>query len=327
MNIYKHLTQEERLQLYVWFREWQSKREIGRRLGRNVWTISRELKRNKPKDRWYNPLYADMKSRRRWSMSNSRMNKVWLNEDLKIIVENKLKINRWSPDTISGRLREEKWITISSQTIYNYIYKENIEWKKYLKYKKWYRRRWIKETRWSVKQLRSIEERPKSIENRKSFGHWEIDTIRWKKPWWWGLLTIIERKSRYCEVERLDTRKSEEVKEKTVLALEKYGKKLLTITRDNGKEFSLFTELESQLWVLCFAAHAYASYERWTNEHVNGMIRVFYPKKTDFTKITDEEIQIMKLKLNQKPRKILNYKTPQEVMLWKKILFFKGVAL
>lgn len=327
MNIYKHLTQEERLQLYVWFREWQSKREIARRLGRNVGTISRELKRNKPKDRWYNPLYADMKSKSRRSSSNLGRNKIWVNKKLKTIIENKLKINRRSPDTIAGRLKREKWIIISSQTIYNYIYKQNLEWKKYLKYKKWYRRRWITETRWSIKPLRSIEERPKSVELRKSFGHREIDTIRWKKPWWWGLLTIIERKSRYCEVERLDTRKSEEVKEKTVLALEKYSTKLLTITRDNGKEFSLFTELENKLWILCFAAHAYASHERWTNEHVNGMIRVFYPKKTDFTKITDEEIQLMKLKLNQKPRKILNYKTPQEVILWKKILFFKGVAL
>ena len=327
MNSYKHLTQEERLQLYVWFREWQSKREIARKLWRNVWTISRELRRNKPKDKWYDPLYADMKSKRRWSMSNSRMNKVWANEELKTIVEDKLKINRRSPDTISGRLKQEKWIKLSSQTIYNYIYKENLEWKKYLKYKKWYRRRWIKETRWSVKPLRSIEDRPKNVENRKSYGHREIDTIRWKKPWGWGLLTIIERKSRYCEVEKLDTRKSEEVKEKTFLALEKYGKKLLTITRDNGKEFSLFTELESRLWMLCFAAHTYASHERWTNEHVNGMIRVFYPKKTDFTKITNEEIQLMKRKLNQKPRKILNYKTPHEVILWKKIAFFKGVAL
>lgn len=327
MNSYKHLTQEERLQLYVWVREWQSKREIARRLGRNVWTISRELRRNKPKDRWYNPLYANMKAKTRWSMSNSKKNKLWLNEELKTIVEDKLKLNRRAPDTISGRLKQEKWITISPQTIYNYIYKENLERKKYLKYKKGYRRRWIKETRWSIKPLRSIEDRPKSIENRKHFGHREIDTIRWKKPWWWGLLTIIERKSRYCEIERLDTRKSEEVKAKTILALEKYGKKLLTITRDNGKEFSLFTELEGELWILCFAAHAYASYERWTNEHVNGMIRVFYPKKTDFTKITDEEIKNMKLKLNQKPRKILNYKTPQEVILWNKILFFKGVAL
>ncbi len=320
--MYKQLNQEERLKIYVWLREWQSRRGIAIKLDRNVSTISRELKRNKPYHKSYDPLYANRKSKKRFSEGNSKPNKVWYN-GLKNIVEDKLKVDRWSPDTISWRLWKEQWIKISTQTIYNYIYRENLERKKYLKYKKWYRRRWVVETRWSVKPFRSIEERPKSVENRNRFGHWEIDTVWWKKPWWWGLLTITERKSRYCEVERLDTRRSLEVKIKTLLSMKKYDKKkLLTITRDNGKEFALFTELESDLDIKCYAAHAYASYERWTNEHANWMIRVFYPKWTDFTKISDHEVCKMKEKLNNKPRKILNYRTPYEVLFQRRIRFF-----
>lgn len=131
-----------------------------------------------------------------------------------------------------------------------------------------------------------------------------------KRPSRAWLLTITKRKSRYCEIERLDNRKSQLVKEKTLKALEKYGEeKLLSITRDNGKKFALFNSaFETELNVMCNVSHAYVSHERGTNEYTNGMVRVFYPKWTDFEKVTSEDIENMKSKLNRKPRKILGYK-------------------
>jgi IS30 family transposase len=320
---YKHLDQNERLLIYTWLRDWLSQREIWARLKRSPATISRELRRNKPSKNAYDPLFAERRRLRSLTQRRLWWSKIRTDTELERVIVYKLTINRRSPDNIAGRLKKETWRNISTQTIYNYIYTLRPELKQYLKYKKWYRKRWMKETRGSVNPGRSIDERPVSVYNRRRFGHWEIDTVWSKRPQKWWLLTIVERKSRYCEVGRLESRKSEEVRKQTCELLWRYEKKkLLTITRDNGKEFSQYAAVEEELGIKYYSAHTYASHERGTNEHTNGMIRVFYPKWTDFSEVSEQEIWLLKQRTNNKPRKILKYKTPYEVLFWKSLSYF-----
>lgn len=312
----KHLSIEEKLEIWRLSKERRTQEYIGKVLWRDQGTISREIRRNSI-NWYYYPLIADKKSKKRRVEANKKNSKLlkdkWLREE--IIKRLVSKEEDRSPDTIAGRFKEEGRKYVVSNTIYKYIYDHEPWLRKYLRYKKWYRKRGTKELRKLRTNKRDIRERASIIEGRSRIGDVEIDTIvsKWMR---WRLFTAFDRTSRLSWIRKLESGKAEEICRTMVTAFS--WANILSITSDNGVEFSDWELAEVRLKVPIYFARPYHSWERWTNENGNRCIRKRVPKKKDFSTITEEEVSKIEYMLNNKPRKIFNYRTPFEVHYWKK---------
>lgn len=323
--IYKHLSVEERelIQLRLW--EKKSIRAIARELGRPPSSISREINRNLPAIHYrYTPRLAQERALIK-RKSRGRQNRL-KNERIRDYVISHLK-RRWSPEQIAGTIEAAIDETISHEAIYQYIYAQihrgGYGWLKpgcqdlrpYLRRRK--KRRTPKGARRCQRCFRPkgtlIDDRPKEVEERSRIGDWESDTVESikHKP---GINTLVERKSGLVLITKLTDKTSES----TVSAITNRLNQLpsgvkQTTTFDNGPENSNWQTLEHQTGMKTFFAHAYHSWERGTNENTNGLIRDYFPKKTDFTVVPQEEIKYVENELNSRPRKRLGFKTPLEV--------------
>jgi IS30 family transposase len=187
---------------------------------------------------------------------------------------------------------------------------------------KFYRKRGYRSSeRGLIPNRTPIVQRPAEVESKETFGHWEADTIvsRGRQE---GFLTLVERKTKYRFIFPIQTRHSEEV-EKKIKLLQSKSRLFQTITFDNGKEFSKHVKFSRVLKADCYFANPYHSWERVLNEHTNGLIREFYPKKMNLNKLTLPETRKLEKKMNNRPQKVLNFKTPQEVFFQE----FKGNRL
>lgn len=324
---YKHFSIEEREAIQQGLWEKKSVRAIAKALGRSFSSVSREINKNLSitGKRMYIPRTAHERALlRRHSRGRTERLK---NDTIRNYVIQELK-KRTSPEQIAGRIKEEHpGYSISHEAIYQFIYHQvhRNGWgllkpgcqdlRPYLRRRK--KRRTHKGTRrcqkMSVERGISIDLRPKIINDRVRVGDWESDTVesRDRKP---GINTFVERKTGLVFITRLEDKTSEA----TVSAIESRMKCLpdelkRTATFDNGPENQKWEEVEKRTGIKCFFAHAYHSWERGTNENTNGLIRDFLPKKTDFTAVSDEELQYVENNLNHRPRKRLGWKTPLEV--------------
>lgn len=316
----KHLSIEEKLEIRRLVKERRTQEYIGKVLWRDQGTISREINRNKI-NWYYYPLVADKKSKKRRVDANKRNSKLLKDDMLReeIIKRITSKQEDRSPDTIAGRLKEEGKRYVVSNTIYKYIYEHEPWLRKHLRYKKWYKKRWAKELRKIRSNKRDIREREKIIEERARIWDIEIDTVvsKWRK---WRLFTAFDRTSRLSWIRKLENGRAEEIYKMMVTVFS--WENILSITSDNGKEFSDWELAEMELQIPIYFARPYHSWERWTNENGNRCIRKRVPKKKDFSDITEEEVSKIEHMINNKPRKIFNYRTPFEVHYWKKTHFF-----
>ena len=164
---------------------------------------------------------------------------------------------------------------------------------------------------------RSIDERPEEVLKRLEMGHWELDIVEGKKGKKKAcLLTFLERSSRFLIVRKIANKDSQTVV-KTLRPLIKTlreEKKIESITTDNGSEFALLPKLESY-GIHIYYAHAYHSWEKGSNERHNRMLREIYPKGTDFDEVKESDIQKSVSLINQRPRRILNYLSPEKVAM------------
>lgn len=322
-----HLTLQERELIHDMVWDKLSIREIARRVGRNPSTICREINRNTPPlVRRYTPHVAQEKYEHRKRIVRVRPRL----KDPRIInyVKVKLKEN-WSPEQIAGRWnRTDKKLTISHEAIYQYIYVstkpgEADDLRVYLRRKHKRRQRkyiMFKEPKTTIPNRVSIDLRPKETDGRKTYGHWEGDSIVSRKSKV-GLNTLSERKSRLVRISRLSRKTAMETYQAVVGRLQEYPKKLRqTLTLDNGTENAGHEKITQQINIHCYFAHPYHSWERGTNENTNDLIRYYFPKGTDFARVSEKEIKRVENLLNNRPRKCLNYLTPLEV-------FNKAVAL
>jgi IS30 family transposase len=323
--IYKQLTIEERekIQLMLWQKS--SIRTIATALNRNPSTISREIARNKPPQRnLYTPRLANERAVKKRS-SRGREQKL-KNDVLREYAVSKLKLG-WSPEQIAATAQGAVGTSISHEAIYQYIYSQIYrngygypkpgceDLRPYLARRK--KRRSQKGMRQTYRvdkgPLPSIDARPQSVEDRQEIGDWEDDCVV-SKANSSGLKTINERKSGLFLIGKVANGTIKETNRVIMQRLSKIPAEFRkTLTRDRGSENMGYQEIENELGFKCYFAHAYSSWERGSNENGNGLIRRFLPKKTDFSTITDEEIQRIEYLLNSRPRKRLGWKTPYEV--------------
>lgn len=334
----KHLTLRERYVIETLAKEKMEPRAIASRLGRDRRTIERELLIGKTKLKnsdWSDreEYCAEVAQQRRNERSSRKgpSLKIGYDHALAKYIEEKIKRDKYSPDAIIGEIKAKgiKFKTVlCTKTLYNYIARglfANLSNHDLLyrgKRKKKTKR--IKRISFNNLKGTSIEERPRSVEDRQELGHWEIDCIVGKQCGSGAaLLVLSERKSR-----REIIRKMPDKTQSSVIAViddleRKYGDRFYqqfkTITADNGTEFLDFRSLERSIRkpgynrFKIYYAHPYRAWERGTNENSNQIIRRFIPKGTDIGKISKAAISRIERWMNNYPRKILGYKTANEM--------------
>lgn len=326
MKVKKHkrLTLKERVQIETLLNENITKAYIAKRLDRSRSTISREV--NKWVQNKHDKYDAHLAH---WCAKEDYLNKRNLDKIstyslLRFFVYKGL-LSQWTPEQISGRIKElypnDPIMSISHEAIYKHIYTRpqaslNKKLIKLLVRKKTRRRPHKKRRGTGSKIINqvSIDNRPKHIEDRIEIGHWEGDLIIGKNHKS-AIGTIVERKARYTIIIKLNSKKADEVAKmfsKKLNQLNNIFKK--SMTYDNGIEMARHEKITQNTGMKIFFAHPYSSWERGTNENTNGLIRRYLPKGTDFNQIDEKLIMKIQEKLNNRPRKIIGYKTPQEIM-------------
>lgn len=310
---YRQVTTEERYSISILRRQGLNQSEIGRELGRDKSTISRELRRNANAWGIYRPSKAVEKTNGR--RSRSRKKPQFTEKEFVPVV--KMLEEKWSPEQISGALRERGELMISHETIYRYIWENKWnggDWYTHLRQSPKKRRKRYRsfDRRGVMTGKRPIDKRPLSAHNRSRIGHFEIDTLlgRGSKH---CVLTMVDRKTGYLIMRKLRERTTAEVNNalRTVLRREKWAIK--TITADNGTEFHQYKKIEKKTWVKFYFAKPYHSWERGSNENTNGLIRQYLPKNKSMAKVTQYDCNAIARSLNRRPRKRYEYKAPEEI--------------
>lgn len=315
---YQHITKDERFKIEAYREDGVGVREIARRLKRSPSSIHDELKNKSTKKSVYSARVAHRLSRTRVQTANTRNKKIQKGSDLEKKIVACLK-KTWSPQQIAGRLKRlnKSKTVVSAQTIYDWMYKERKDLQPHLRYKKSkYRRKpgtKAREKRREEEKKKRIDTRPKVVEKRTRLGDWEGDTVVGSEKTV-HILTHAERKSRYLLADKVDGATAEHVRQITTKHFQKLPKyKRQTITYDNGVQFSQHEALERDLNISVYFAYPYHSWERGTNENTNGLLREFFPKKSAFKNISKQKLDRVVKLLNNRPRKCLSYRTPEEV--------------
>jgi len=317
----KHLVFEERIRICEMRRQGFSYQKIADALSRAKSTIREEVVRNTQYTQ-YNPFTAEEKARKK--ARKPRVRRKMIRHPLREFVLAHLK-KAWSPEQIAGRLKLLHPRTpserISAETIYKWIWTQkskNRHWYKHLRtgLKKRRRHRAFgkNDPRGRMKGRVDIDRRPKSVDSRRFLGDWEGDTFVGRG----GLGRIaswVERKTRYVCLAVMEGHKSRDLN-KAILGRFKESPELpvRTVTLDNGHEFFAHLELCSAWGCQTYFAHPHHPWERGLNENSNGLLRQFFPKSRDLRDVSREELAEAERLLNTRPRKCLQYRTPEEVM-------------
>ena len=320
---YTHLSQEERYQIYAFLKAEKTICEIAEELNRETSTISREIARNAG-GRGYRPKQAhEMATKRKAEAPKAiKMTPVIVGT-----IEAMIK-KEWSPEQVSGRLLKEEGISISHETIYKHLLTDKEmggDLYKHLRCQKLRKKRYgsnPSSNRGQIKDRVSIDDRPEVVDKKERVGDWEGDTIIGKNHKG-AIVTLVDRKSKKTLMAKVDTKDSKSVAKAINRLLR--NETVHTLTLDNGKEFSRHKDISSSINGDVYFAHPYSSWERGLNENTNGLIRQYFKKGSSFEKITTTEIRRVMEKLNNRPRKALDFFTPSEVYL--KETKLKQVAL
>jgi IS30 family transposase len=300
---YTHLSQNERYQIYSML-ELLPVADIAKHLGRHESTIRRELVRNRG-GRGYRPKQAQVLADVR---SLGSRNAVCIRPQLWGRVDELLRAQH-SPEQIAG------CVNISHETVYQHVYADATgELKSNLRCQKKRKKRYASgaSRRGKIPNRRGIEERSAAVETRKRIGHWEADTVIGKAHKG-ALVTLVERKSGFVLIKKVDFKRADLVSQAMIDLLDPVKQMVATMTYDNGKEFAMHESVNTAIECESFFADPYCSWQRGTNENTNGLIRQYVPKGRHFSTLTHEEVQMIQDKLNNRPRKRLKFKTPNQV--------------
>lgn len=334
---YKHLTERDRYRLEGYLETGLSVKKIAEKLNSHLSTVYREINRGRVKrissdltEYWAyraNTAHTDYERKVTHRAHSLKIEKY---KDLADHIREKILKDKYSPDAIIGELKLDKQGLISTKTLYNYIDRGVFEgitnyslWEKRKRHKHKYRQ--VSRISLKNKGSRSIEERPETINKRLEYGHWEGDCIvdkrNGRKD---GLFTLSERMTREEIIIKIKSMTQDSISRALNKLETNYGshfrKKFKSITLDNGREFLDWESIErsglsGKKRTLVYFAHPYSSWERGTNENQNRMIRRFIPKGTDISKLSDKDVERIEKWMNNYPRRILGYKTPNELVL------------
>jgi IS30 family transposase len=312
MRKYTQLTQGQRYQIYAFLKAGFLQTQIASEIGVHKSTISREIRRNRGK-KGYRPKQANLLAGNR--RQNAKKHIKMMPEVIALIEE--LISEDFSPDQVSGFLARNHNINISHERIYQHILNDRINGGSLFKHlrqshKKRKKRYGSYSRRGQIKDRISIDERPSIVDSKKRIGDWEIDTIIGKNHKG-ALLSIVERKSKFTLIAKLQEKSAEMAANAAIDLLKPFANKVLTITADNGKEFADHKHINKSLKADVYFAHPYHSWERGLCENTNGLIRQYFPKGSDFNPIKQKHVQMVMDRLNNRPRKLLGYRTPNEV--------------
>jgi len=327
---YHRLTYKERVVIETLLSENKTASFIAGQLGRNRSTITRELNKwvSKKESLRSHPANCYKAELSHWCAEDDYLNKRNLDKiskysSLRIYVYRGL-LNKWSPEQIAGRIKDDypldPVMRISYEAIYMFIYKHsqaktNKKLIALLPYSKPVRRKYKgSANRKKIKDAVSIDQRPAHIELRREIGHWEGDTMIGLKQAS-SIGTMVERKTRFVRIVKLKDRKSETAThafKKQVEHMHPLFRK--TLTYDNGSEMANHKWFTQHTGMQVYFAHPYSAWERGTNENTNGLIRRFLPKQTDFNLVSETQLKNIEDKLNNRPRKVLGFKTPSEMI-------------
>lgn len=287
-----------------------SQTAIAKVIGVHKSTISRELIRNRSSRAYrYKQANTFAEGRKKGKVRFRLDGSTWAYVEQLICKE-------WSPEQISAWMKKNMDIAVSHEWIYKYVLKDKQTGGSlylHLRCKKKRKKRYgSNERRGILKNRVSIDERPAVVDTRNRLGDWEADTIIGKAHKQ-AIVSMTERKSGLSLIYKVDRRTKENTQKAIKCLLGSISDQVLTITSDNGKEFGDHEKIAAGLKCDFYFAHPYSSYERGTNENTNGLIRQYFPKDRDFRTITDKEIIHATKRLNNRPRKRLGYKTPNEV--------------
>ena len=308
---YTHLSLEERHYIEVQLKEGVSQNRIAKALGRSQGTISRELGRNTGQ-RGYRHKQAHGKAQNRHEEKGKFIK---LTGDIKHRIQNDIS-NDWSPEQVVGRLEQENVIKLHHETIYQFILadkKSGGTLYKHLRHQgKKYRKRYGSvHNRTGIPNRVGIEHRPEIVNDRGRVGDWEADTIIGKNHKG-AIVTIDERKTKLRIAVPLPGKKAKAVKQAMISSLNPLKKFVKTITYDNGKEFAEHEKVADALACDTYFAAPYHSWERGQNENANGLLRQYFPKSMELDNVSTQDVIAAVDRLNNRPRKCLDYKTPYE---------------
>lgn len=309
----KHITREQRYQIEAYLIAGKSKNFIAGQLSVNRSNIYREVKRNSKKRGIYSASYAQMLCNERKERLKRKRSFDRRKESL---VKHYIEQEQWSPEQIVGHCKKKGIAMVSHERICQYIRQDKTQGGglyKHLRHRLKHRKRPVGGKHIPIKNRVSIDDRPQAVNDKKRFGDWEIDTIIGKDGKG-AIVTIVERTTAFLMMRKLPNGKNAKgLADNVIDMLRPYKYQVRSITSDNGTEFAEHEKISKDLEVGFFFAHPYSSWERGTNENTNGLVRRIYPKKTDFKTVTNVDLQKLQDKLNNRPRKVLGYYTPNEM--------------
>ena len=310
MPNYTRLTREERYTIETMGRNGFKQHQIAETLGRSRSTVSRELQRPRKASAY---CHKDADAHAKEQTGGGQR----VDESLLAIAETKMREDQWSPEQTSAWMAKEGHGSVSHETIYQHVYRDKEQGgdlHTHLRHRhKSYRKRGSgRERRGRLKDQVMIDDRPDIVEERGRIGDWEMDTVI-GRPGGPVLVTMVERVSRYTLIALAASKEAAEVGGAIIAAMSHCREKVLTTTYDNGKEFAMHKLLGEILEADAYFAHPYHSWERGLNENTNGLIRQYFPKGIDFSKVSPEQVAKVQEKLNRRPRKCLDYQTPHDI--------------
>jgi len=312
---YNHFSKEKRYQLSVLLKTEHKITYIAKELNVHRSTLYREVNRNSKPRGSYDAFYANESSEiRKERFAKKRK----LNLEMISFIRDKLENQQWSPEQIKGYCFKNNIPMVSHERIYQYIYEDKVNGGSLYhhlrtgnnKYKKRYGKH--KNRKIIIKNKVSIDERPDIINNKQRYGDWEIDTIVGKGHKG-AIVTLVERKSNFILIRKLKNKNAVELARETIRLLAPYKFLVHSITSDNGTEFANHEYISKKLNTKFYFAHTYSSWERGLNEYSNKLIRQYIPKKSNFNDFNIMDILRINDKLNNRPRKLLNFNKPIDV--------------
>ena len=311
---YTQLTHDQRIEIKAYLKLGLSSAKIAEHLGVHRSTICREIHRNQGQ-RGYRPKQAhELALSRR---ANALKQKRFTEEVQKVVCD--LIQKDWSPEQISGWLKKHHQPWVSHETIYQFIYQDKADGGDLYTHlrqqrKKRRKRCQNKDRRGQIPNRTSIDLRDPIVDQKKRVGDWEVDLIIGKNHQG-ALLVAVERKTKMVCIQNLCSKEADVVADAMIDMLRPFKDRVITITSDNGKEFAKHEKIAKALNAKFYFAHPYCSWQRGLVENTNGLIRQYFPKNITLKHIQQQHVLSVQNKLNQRPRKTLNFQTPKQLFL------------